>query len=136
MTFDPRSLKPHQFVNQFPYENMITCKDLLVLVAKRASNSGATLPSWLPLTFNLLYELPRLVRCYKEREERLGRLKSHDSHVILCCVLCRGLANVWIVKPWNLGRGLGIAVTDNLAEIIRLAQVGPKVTHTHLYMHT
>ena len=85
MTFDPRSLKPHQFINQFPYENMITCKDLLVLVAKRASDSGATLPSWLPLTFNLLYELPRLVRCYKEREERSARLRSHDCQVILCC---------------------------------------------------
>ncbi len=67
LTFDLyRSLSPHQYVNQFPCENMITCKDLLVMVAKR---DGET-PPWLPLTFNLLYELPRFVKCFAEKQER------------------------------------------------------------------
>ncbi|XP_064397711.1 tubulin--tyrosine ligase-like protein 12 isoform X2 [Halichondria panicea] len=100
-----KSLRPHQYVNQFPCENMITCKDLMVLVAKRAGET----PPWLPLTFNLLYELPRFVKCFTEKK------KSGEE------------ANVWIVKPWNLGRGMGITVTDNLMEIIRLAQIGPKI---------
>ena len=75
----PSSLKPYQYVNQFPCENVVTCKDLLVTVAQRASQRGADSPeapagscwpAWFPVTFNLLYELPRLVRCFLERRER------------------------------------------------------------------
>jgi len=64
-------------VNQFPCENVLTCKDLLVTVARQVNQAGSspqdldvtTGPSWLPLTFNLLYELPQLVRCYLEQEK-------------------------------------------------------------------
>ena len=87
---------PGKFINQFACENMITCKDLLACVTcRRVNQSGAAptspdddderrrdqgaaaggggpnlAPSWLPLTFNLLYELPLFVRDYLEREER------------------------------------------------------------------
>ena len=63
-------------MNQFPCENVLTCKDLLATVAKRANQTGgspsalASAPKWLPTTFNLMYELPRLVRCFMEREQR------------------------------------------------------------------
>ena len=40
---------------------------------------------------------------------------------------CRGEENTWILKPWNLGRGMDIHITDNLLQIICLAQAGPKV---------
>ena len=46
----------------------------------------------------------------------------------------RGEDNVWIVKPWNLGRGMDIHITDNLCQVIRLAQAGPKV-RTRLVVH-
>lgn len=65
-----RSLRPNQFVNQFPCENVVTCKDLLVEVARRAGH-GPTLPPWFPVSFNLLYELPRMVREFLTRKERL-----------------------------------------------------------------
>ncbi len=71
-----RSLRPDQMVNQFPCESVLTCKDLLASVARRAvsSASGQQTPRWLPLTFNLLYELPHLVHSYLQREER------YDAH--------------------------------------------------------
>ena len=42
--------------------------------------------------------------------------------------MCREEDNVWIVKPWNLGRGLDIHITDNLVKIVRLSQASPKVS--------
>ncbi|KAL5475545.1 hypothetical protein EMCRGX_G025374 [Ephydatia muelleri] len=107
-----RSLRPNQFVNQFPCENVVTCKDLLVEVARRAGH-GPMLPPWFPVSFNLLYELPRMVREFLTRKER-----NQD--------------NVWIVKPWNLGRGMDIQITDNLTQIIRLAQTGPKIASKYI----
>ena len=42
-------------------------------------------------------------------------------------LICRGQDNLWILKPWNLGRGMDIHITDNLVQMIKLAQAGPKV---------
>ena len=61
------------FVNQFPCEALITCKDLLAQVASRvggASEDGRAWPEWLPLTYNLHYELPQMVKEYLQRKER------------------------------------------------------------------
>ena len=59
---------PNQMVNQFPCENVLTCKDLMATVAKRGN--GGQSPDWLPLTFNLLYELPKLVHEYLKRKDQ------------------------------------------------------------------
>ena len=87
-----RSLLPGKFINQFACENVLTCKDLLACVTcRRVNQLGAasstfdkegsrggeeggggptSAPSWLPLTFNLLYELPLFVHHYLERNEK------------------------------------------------------------------
>ena len=36
--------------------------------------------------------------------------------------------NTWIIKPWNLGRGMDIHITRNLIQVIRLSQASPKVS--------
>lgn len=69
-----------KYINQFPCENVLTCKDLLAVTCRRGKQEGASssieergptlAPSWLPLTFNLLYELPLFVREYLERKEK------------------------------------------------------------------
>ena len=53
-------------------------------------------------------------------------IKVNCIHRIVSSV-CRQEENIWIIKPWNLGRGLDIHITDNLMQIIRLGQAGPKV---------
>ena len=60
------------------------------------------------------------------REQR--RTYKREIAEIISYLYSRGEENTWIVKPWNLGRGLDIHITDNLNQVIRLAQAGPKVT--------
>ncbi|KAI8791781.1 tubulin--tyrosine ligase protein 12 [Biomphalaria glabrata] len=105
--------RPNCMVNQFPCENVITVKDLLAIVARRAAKpiKAETLssnPKWLPVTYNLKTELAKFVSYYQHREKR-------------------GLDNFWICKPWNLARGLDTYISKNLAQIVRLPDSGPKV---------
>jgi tubulin--tyrosine ligase-like protein 12 len=96
--------KPQAFVNQFPFENVITVKDLLAIVCRRVSSSM----KWLPITYNLKYELAKFVSYFQERENA-------------------DMDNFWIVKPWNLARSIDTYVTKDLNQIIRLQESSPKV---------
>ena len=65
-------------INQFPYENVITVKDLLSVISRRVQKKESketkdifeNTPSWLPITFNLKTEIPKFVSYYQQREER------------------------------------------------------------------
>ncbi|XP_051886251.1 tubulin--tyrosine ligase-like protein 12 [Pristis pectinata] len=98
--------RPHVMVNQFPCENLLTMKDCLAALARRAGSVDG--PKWLPLTYNLSTELPQFVSCYQQRQDR-----GEDNH--------------WICKPWNLARGLDTHITNNLNYIIRQRESTPKV---------
>lgn len=113
---------PHKFVNQFPFENVITIKDLLAIVSRRltkeekakiVSDPLETLPLWLPTTFNLKTELAKLISYYMQRKKA-------------------GLDNNWICKPYNLARGLDTYITDNLDFLCRLPLTGPKVAQKYI----
>lgn len=54
--------------NQFPCETVVTVKDCLSAVSRRAR--GGQGAEWLPETFNLQTELPQFVRHYQQRQER------------------------------------------------------------------
>ncbi|XP_043274192.1 tubulin--tyrosine ligase-like protein 12 [Venturia canescens] len=111
---------PHSYVNQFPFENVLTIKDLLAIICRRKATGKKydpetldTFPSWLPTTYNLSTEICQFVAYFKERE-RLG------------------LDNHWICKPWNLARGLDTHITKNLNHILRLPSTGPKIAQKYI----
>ncbi|EDW77163.1 uncharacterized protein Dwil_GK22076 [Drosophila willistoni] len=113
-------LTPHKFINQFPFEYVITIKDLLCIMARRAAknqhhnpDSLETYPTWLPTTYNLTTELRQFVAYYQTRAA-----KQVDNH--------------WIIKPWNLARGLDTHITNNLKQIVRLPATGPKIAQKYI----
>jgi len=67
-----------QFINQFPNENSLVCKDLLAAVCQSATlrENGKEDdllrrgPEWLPVTFNLNFELPLFLHHYLKRKSR------------------------------------------------------------------
>lgn len=116
--FKELSMTPHKFVNQFPYEYVITIKDLLPIVSRRCAQKYSTLqldtyPLWLPTTFNMKTELSKFVSYYMQRKKI-------------------GLDNHWICKPYNLARGLDTYITDNLNFMCRLPLSGPKIVQKYI----
>ncbi|RNA07704.1 tubulin--tyrosine ligase 12 [Brachionus plicatilis] len=99
-----REKLPNSLVNQFPYENVVTVKDLLAVVSRRVPDSKY----WLPTTYNLSYELTKFICYFNKRESD-------------------GLDNHWILKPWNLARSIDTTVTKCLNQIIRSQETGPKI---------
>lgn len=112
-------MAPNKFVNQFPFENVITIKDLLSIVCRRTANKYCdeetlkTEPKWLPTTFNLKTELLEFISYYQSRKEK-------------------GLDNHWIIKPWNLARGLDMYISKSAVQIVRLQPTGPKIAQKYI----
>lgn len=113
-------ISPTKFINQFPFEYVITVKDLLAIISRRSKQEGSvstnsmeTFPPWLPTTFNLKTELPKLVSYYMQRKKA-------------------GLDNYWICKPYNLARGLDMHITNNLDFLCRLPLTGPKIAQKYI----
>ncbi|KAG5267520.1 hypothetical protein AALO_G00222650 [Alosa alosa] len=103
--------RPHVLLNQFPCEVVVTTKDCLASVSRRAQGDEGA--QWIPKTFNLQTELPQFVKHYQQRKNR-----GEDNH--------------WICKPWNLARGLDTHITNNLNYIIRQRESTPKVVCKYL----
>ncbi|GMT14389.1 hypothetical protein PFISCL1PPCAC_5686, partial [Pristionchus fissidentatus] len=95
---------PGGLVNQFPCECCLTTKDLLAAIMCK----GGTPPDYYQMTYNLNTELPQFVSTFQRRTKA-------------------GESNTWIVKPWNLARGMDMHVCDSLEKIVRLVETGPKI---------
>ncbi|CAO0803653.1 unnamed protein product [Mucor circinelloides] len=90
------SLEPHQIVNQFPDEKCVTYKHNMAELIQKTYG----LPDWFMPTYNIMTQLSEVVGDYLNSEENQE-------------------TNLWILKPWNMARGLGLDITNNLSEIVR-----------------
>lgn len=113
-------LYPNKFINQFPFENVITIKDLLAIVSRRnnstmgsSSDALPLLPIWLPTTYNMSTELPKFISYFQHREDK-------------------ELDNYWICKPWNLARGMDMMITNDLDCIVRQSSSGHKIAQKYI----
>ncbi|KAI6238085.1 hypothetical protein M3Y99_00735800 [Aphelenchoides fujianensis] len=112
---------PNGLINQFPFESALTVKDLFAACVQAVPDFAASFdeerlewaPAWFPATFNLNEELPAFVSYFQRRQQR-------------------GLDCSFIVKPWNLARGLDTFVTDSLDCIVRMAESGPKLVSKYV----
>lgn len=115
--FEELSQTPNRFVNQFPFEYILTVKDLLCVVCRRKdyaiTENLNMYPLWLPITYNLKTELTQFVSYYQNRQKVQ-------------------LDNYWIIKPFNLARGLDTYITNNLNLILRLASTGSKIAQKYI----
>lgn len=117
--FKELSETPQKFINQFPFEYILTIKDLLCITCRRKepkthdTSTLQTFPAWLPTTYNLKMELVQFVSYYQHRDK-----KKLDNH--------------WIIKPFNLARGLDTHITNNISYIMRLPSTGPKIAQKYV----
>ena len=92
------------FINQFPYESIITMKSYLSNLIQ--SNLGLT--DILGLSYDMKTELAEIIGNFYYNEDK-------------------GYENTWILKPVNMSRSMDMLITDNLKEIIRAVETGPKI---------
>lgn len=104
------SIKPHCHLNQFPYESVITLKSHLTDLIQ---NNGG-LNNLINLSYDMQTELAELIGNYYYNKEN-----SYD--------------NSWILKPINMSRSMDMTVTDNLSQIIRSVETGPKICQKYLH---
>jgi tubulin--tyrosine ligase-like protein 12 len=69
--------------------------------------------TFLMRTYDLDKELARFVGDYYQREKE-------------------GLDNLWILKPPNMARSMDMMITDNLPNIIRAMETGPKIAQKYI----
>ena len=97
------------FINQYPYESIITMKSLLSILIQ--NNFG--LNNILGLSYDMKTELAEIIGNFYYNEEK-------------------GYDNIWILKPINMSRSMDMLITDNIKEIIRAVETGPKICQKYI----
>ena len=97
------------FINQYPYESIITMKSFLSNLIQ--NNFG--LNDILGLSYDMRTELAEIIGNFYYNEEK-------------------GFENIWILKPINMSRSMDMLITDNLKEIIRAVETGPKICQKYI----
>jgi len=97
------------YKNQFPFEGIVTMKNHLGNLIQ--NNFG--LNDFLGLSYDMDTELATIIGNYFYNSENY-------------------IDNTWILKPGNMTRSMDIIVTNNLDEIIRSVETGPKICQKYM----
>jgi tubulin--tyrosine ligase-like protein 12 len=97
------------FINQYPYESIITMKSFLSNLIQ--NNFGIN--NILGLSYDMRTELAEIIGNFYYNEEK-------------------GYENMWILKPINMSRSMDMLITDNIKEIIRAVETGPKICQKYI----
>ena len=92
------------FLNQFPYESIITLKSNLTYLIQK--NLGIN--NIMGISYDMKTELSEIIGNYYYNEQN-------------------GFDNIWILKPINMSRSMDMIITNNLNQIIRNCETGPKI---------
>ena len=92
------------FLNQYPYESIITLKSNLTYLIQK--NLGIN--NIMGISYDMKTELSEIIGNYYYNERN-------------------GFDNTWILKPINMSRSMDMIVTNNINEIIRSVETGPKI---------
>jgi tubulin--tyrosine ligase-like protein 12 len=103
------NFKKNVFKNQFPFENIVTMKNHIVDLIQ--NNLGLT--PFFNLTYNQETQLAEIIGNYYYNQEN-----NYD--------------NTWILKPINMSRSMDMVVSNNLEEIIRSLETGPKICQKYI----
>ena len=64
-------------------------------------------------TYDLTSNLPNFIGCFLDRQKK-------------------GLENTWIIKPVSMARSIDTWVTNNVEQICRLVETGPKIAQKYI----
>ena len=92
------------FLNQYPYESIITLKSNLTYLIQK--NLGIN--NIMGISYDMKTELSEIIGNFYYNERN-------------------GFDNTWILKPINMSRSMDMIVTNNINEIIRSVETGPKI---------
>ena len=97
------------YFNQFPYESVITFKSNLTYLIQE--NLGIN--NIIGLSYEMKTELAEIIGNYFYNEDF-------------------NLNNTWILKPINMSRSMDMVITNNLKQIIRALETGPKICQKYI----
>ncbi len=92
------------FLNQYPYESIITLKSNLTYLIQK--NLGIN--NIMGISYDMKTELSEIIGNFYYNEQN-------------------GFDNIWILKPINMSRSMDMIITNNLNQIIRSVETGPKI---------
>lgn len=124
------NLKEFHFKNQYPYEVIVTMKYHLMKLIQDTKGYC----DYYSISYDLETELPELIGNYIYNSDPFySDIDSPIQKNRLVYTNNLYLDNTWILKPINMARAMDMTVTNNLLEIIKNSETGPKICQKYIH---